>query len=251
MSGLTGLAKAASEQKARQLAYQERDDNYVPFAKFTAGVPTQVRFLEQGDDVQWAWVHELPLEQGARVAKVTPCLDREDSPQACPGCEMGVKRKVKGWINVIIRDAPVYAKDPLTNRVLKNPRTNLPEETGQYEDRVFVWNSGPVLFGTLGQKDRAFKGLMSRDFIVVRQGSGLDTTYSIEPADVDGGPQPMTKADLALAAGKADTVKFTIPETYEVAKQLLQGVPLDAIRREEAVQTSSERNLFLEKLSKQ
>lgn len=227
-SGLESLTEAAATQKARQSAFS---GSSYQFAKFIPNHTHTVRFLEQGDDVAWAWVHELPIEQGKIVARVTPCLNQDGKGSACPGCDMGAPRKIKGWINLIMRDAPMFEKDPLTGRRLINPRTQQATVIGQ-ADQVMVWNSGPNVFTALGQKDRKFKGLMSRDFDVTRSGEGYGTAHSIEPTDADGGPQPMSEADLKLAADKVDTKLFTRPETYEIAKQLLQGVPMSAIVRD-------------------
>lgn len=223
-SGLESLVEAAAIQKARQSA----SSNF-QFAKFIQNHTHTVRFLEQGDDVAWAWVHELPKEQGKIVARHTPCLNQDSRGQACPGCEMGAKRTIKGWINVIMRGAPVFERGA-DGKILKNPLTQAMNVTG-YADQVYVWNSGPNVFTTLGQKDRKFKGLMSRDFDVTRSGEGFGTTYSIEPTEADGGPKAMSDADLKLAADKVDTKTFTIPESYDTAKQLLQGVPFSAIVR--------------------
>lgn len=230
MSGLTGLQSAAAQAAAERQAWGE---NRIFFAKFSAGTPHRVRFLEQGDDVAWAYVHEAPKPNPQAVAKVTPCLNQDGKPaQACPGCEQGKPRKIKGWINLIFRNAPKLARDA-DGKILKDPITNNVTQIG-VEDQVQTWNSGPQLFTTLAQKDITFKGLMSRDFVVIRTGEKLDTKYAIEPADADGGPQPMSEADLKLAADKPVLKSFTIPEDYEVARQFLLGVPMDAIKASQA-----------------
>lgn len=234
MAGLTGLEAAAAEIRARQAAYGE---NRVTFAKFDPGVPTVVRFLEQGDDVAWAYVHEAPKPNPTAVAKVTPCLNQDDhSPQACPGCEQGNPRKIKGWINLIYRNAPVYKKDQ-NDKDIVDQLSKQKIMVGQ-ADQVQVWNSGPNLFTTLGQKDRTWKGLMSRDFVVIRTGSGLDTKYAIEPAEADGGPQKMSENDLKLFGEKTDLNRFIQPEDYDYTRQFLMGVPREQIVASRAAQTS-------------
>lgn len=242
MTGLAGLQAAADQQKAKQAAFLESNGEFVKYARFPVNEIRVIRFLEQGDDVQWAWVHECPAEQGRKWGGSTPCLNQDGRGQACPGCELGAKRKIAGWINIIMRDADVYEKDA-DGRAIKNPLTQQFNVIGQ-ADQVFVWQGGSRVFTTLGQKDRSFKGLMSRDFEVIRTGEGLGTNYSIEPADVDSGPQPMSKADLKLAAAKPDTKKFTLPESYDIAKQLLQGVPRASIQRSSSVQQAAGLNIF-------
>lgn len=247
--GLDTLTSAAQEARARQAAYQA---NRAVFAKFPTGVPKRVRFLEQGDDVAWAYVHELDKTAGQLVASVTPCLKTDDNGgQECPGCERGVPRKIKGWINLIMRDAPVYRK-AADGKDYKDPLSGQKEMIGQ-ADQVQLWNSGPNVFTTLGQKDRTFKGLMSRDFVVVRSGEGFATAYSIEPADADSGPQKMSEADLALASEKTDARRFTLPQDYNTCLQLLRGVPLATINAaKDAVDQAAqpENNYFEEAMRK-
>lgn len=238
MTGLAGLKAAADEQEAKKAAFKEGSGPR--FAKFNPGEATIVRFLEQGDDVQWCWVHDLPKDPVKGFSGVTPCLNQDGRGQACPGCEMGVKRKIQGWINVIVRDAPKFERDT-DNKIVKNPITSKPNVVGA-EDAVMVWNSGSRLFTVLANKDRAFKGLMSRDFEVIRTGEGLATQYSIEAADIDSGPQPMSEADLKLASEKFDVKSFTVPESYDVSKALLQGVPRSALQSQTVANTDA--NIF-------
>lgn len=243
MTGLAGLKAAADEQEAKKSQYKEGTVG-PRFAKFVPGEPTIVRFLEQGDDVQWCWVHELPKDPVKGFTGVTPCLNQDSRGSACPGCEMGIKRKIQGWINLIQRDAPKFERDA-EGKVVKNPVTNKPNVNGT-EDAVMVWNSGSRLFTVLANKDRAFKGLMSRDFEIIRTGEGLSTQYSIEQAEVDSGPQPMSAADKVLESEKFDVKSFTVPESYEVAKALLQGVPRSALEGLSQAQSNSDTNIFKE-----
>ena len=62
------------------------------------------------------------------------------------------------------------------------------------EDQVAVWNSGIRVFQSLSDKDLMYAGLKSRDFRVTRRGTGLDTTYAIDPADADSGSLPLEEA---------------------------------------------------------
>lgn len=242
MTGLAGLKAAADEQEAKKSQFKEGAGPR--FAKFTPGEPTIVRFLEQGDDVQWCWVHDLPKDPIKGFSGVTPCLNQDGRGAQCPGCEMGIKRKIQGWINVIVRDAQVFERDA-DGKLVKNPVTGranvLP---GVTEDAVMVWNSGSRLFTVLANKDRSSKGLMSRDFEVTRTGEGLSTQYSIEAADIDAGPQDMSANDRKLEAEKFDVKSFTVPESYDIAKALLQGVPRQALAGLQAQAASGDTNIF-------
>src|ERR1041385_2308168 len=74
-----------------------------------------VRFLEQDDDVAWAWVHELPKEPGQQVGKKVVCRNQDENGNFngddCPGCENNYKRTFQGAINLIWRNAPILKRD--------------------------------------------------------------------------------------------------------------------------------------------
>ena len=81
-----------------------------------------------------------------------------------------------------------------------------------------------TVLNNLDTIDQKFRGLNSRDFEVTRSGEGLDTVYQIMPADVDGGPQPMSDADLKLAGTAPDLKEFTTPPNRETLVNMLSGI---------------------------
>lgn len=177
------------------------------FFRLEPGDSAIVRFLEEGEDVYCAWVHEFPVP-GRKVPLKVPCRDQDDEGRRnlgieCPGCEKGLKLKFRGVINMIQRDAPVQEK--------KGEKW----VTVGSDDAVVVWDQGINVFEELQEKDIVYKGLKSRDFRIKRRGTGFETTYSIEPADPDGGPQPMSASDKELAEEKFDLNEFVIPQSYE------------------------------------
>lgn len=175
-----------------------------------------VRALEQGDDLQWAWVHQLPPEPGKVMGRKIPCRDQNEDGDsigaACPGCDKNYPRSFQGVINLIWRDGPVYRRDE-NNRMVKDSSGD--PIVDSRADVVAVWQAGITVFGELIGKDATYKGLSSRDFRVTRKGTGLSTTYSIDPADPDGGPQPMSEADKALAEEKYDLSSLVTAPEYE------------------------------------
>ncbi len=167
-----------------------------------------VRFLEQGDEVYSYWYHDFSTYD-ARTGWQTkvPCLDQDDEGTPCPGCDAELKRSFQGLINVIWRDAPKFKRDE-DGKVIKKNNELVIEG---YEDQVAVWRGGITLFSrVLARKDVNFKGLSTRDFEVTREGSGLKTTYSVEPVLVDGESKnvPMTAADKKLAKEVYDLEKL-------------------------------------------
>lgn len=176
-----------------------------------------VRFLEQGDELKFADSHRIPV-MGRTIPMSLFCLDNEDDGTACPGCQSSdpkISRRItRGYVNLIWRDGPVYERNDYGSPK-KDPNTKKLIVTGR-ADGVFLWNCSGDTFTDLLQKDVAYKGLSSRDCKVTRIGAGRDTKYSVEPADIDSGPQSMTIADMSLAVEKAFNIKELIaPMSYQ------------------------------------
>jgi hypothetical protein len=179
-----------------------------------------VRFLEQDDEIFWVMMHEVPVD-GRSWGDNVPCLDQEKDGTPCPGCDRDLPRRFKGFINLIWFNAPVFKRDD-SNKIVKD-RLNDPVVVGT-RPQVAVWNSGIRLFEELDEINANYKGLMSRRFKVKRKGNGLDTKYSINPEDIDSGPQPMDDAETKLAAEKFDLAKVANYLSYEdFAKKLGMG----------------------------
>lgn len=184
-----------------------------------SGDVVQVRFLEQGDEVESAWMHEYKVGNKQR-SFFTPCLD----PDPCPGCEQGNKQVYKGYINVIWRNCPQLERDK-DGRAVKGDQGQY-KVTG-YQDEVVVWMQGITVFEDLADKDIKYRGLCTRDFEIMRRGSGLNTKYVIDPVlDEQGNANavPMTPADLKLAENKYDVAElYTKHPTYDESVKILGG----------------------------
>ncbi len=183
-----------------------------------AGDSAVVRFIVDDKPLTWAWCHSKKNERGQW--RSYPCLDQdaegEPTGDACPGCEQGgdvAKRRFRGFINLIWRDAPVFARDE-DNKFIKG-------KDGKYvvsghQDRVATWEQGIEVFKKLQKLDANYKGLMSRDFRITREGEGMSTVYEIFPAEPDGGPQELSDNDKALLAGDLpDLNKKIAKQTYD------------------------------------
>jgi hypothetical protein len=229
--GMQGVREAVRDIEARKAA--SGGGGFRKWFKLADGESAVVRFLEQGEDVKWAWCHEVEVP-GKTWKMPVPCRDQDEHGEptgdACPGCEDAAKRKFQGWINVIWRDAPKYKKDK-DGKFMKNGKDLVPDGN---EDQVAAWQSGITVFEELDGKDVTYKGLMSRDFKVKRRGSGMNTTYSIEPADPDGGPKEMSAKDKKLVEEKYDFTPDVTPQPYdswgkqEQAEQESRAIPADA-----------------------
>jgi hypothetical protein len=180
------------------------------------GDSVQVRFLEQGEDIHICWAHEY--QRGKRFL-YTPCLDEDSSGQPCAGCELGLKRTIKGNINVIWRDSPQLKRNA-DGKAVK-------DQAGRFvidgvKDEVAVWQQGISVFEDLADKDVKYKGLMSRDFVITKKSKG----YGIDPATNENGDvvaTPMTESDRELEKNKYDLDEFMPVLSYEDQAKLLAG----------------------------
>lgn len=193
--GFDSVREAGADiQKRKEAAGSDFPDRV--YFKIGDGESATVRFLEQGEEVNWAWVHEKNVEGKQYPVKI-PCRDQDEEGrrigESCPGCEQDLKRTFRGVVNLIWRGGG---------------------DNG--EDIVAMWISGPRVFvDTLDPLETAYRGLASRDFVISRRGGGTDTSYSVLPADPDGGAQPLSAADKKLAKDKFDLTYFVEPPAYD------------------------------------
>lgn len=247
--GFKGVRQANAAIKARREAGGAFGPNALYFSLPDDGDTGIVRFLEENDDIAWCWVHEIPVE-GRQYGRDVPCLDQDDEDLACPGCEKEVKRKFKGFINVIWFDAPVYKKDKEGKTVKDSTGDKVVTGTA---DQVAVWTSGPRLFEELDEINDAYRGLRSRRFKIKRKGVKLDTKYVIKPEDPDGGKQPFTDEEEDLEQKAYDLNEFMKIPTYEDFVKILSGgvgdfsTPNNGRSREDAVADAKSKNPFMRK----
>ena len=218
--GFEGIRDAAADIESRKGGASQRGPGALYF-RLQDGEETNVRFLEQDDDIVWCWMHEIPVE-GRSWGRQTPCLDQERDDTPCPGCERDMDRKFRGFINLIWEDAPIFKRDE-QGKIVRDS-TGDPVSLGT-KAQVGIWSSGIRLFEELDEINANYKGLMSRKFKVKRKGSRLDTKYLISPQDIDAGPQEMGEEEAVLAESKFDLSEFVTPKSYdEFLTELTGGV---------------------------
>jgi len=203
-----GISDAAKDIKDRREAGQKGGSR---FFKIGDGESKVVRFLEEGNGIHWAWTHKMPPIGNQKWGDDVPCLDQKGDSTPCPGCEEGLPKKFKGFINLIERDADKFAQD-------KDGKIDWSTVVGK-EDALATWESGITVFEELDGLDADYKGLTTRDFKVSRKGKELNTRYTIRPLD----PSEMSAADRELAAKKADLSGKIKPPSYEDMRKRLTG----------------------------
>lgn len=242
--GFKGVRQASAQIEARRNA-----GGFGPQALYFTldpGDSAEVRFLEEGDDIAWCWVHEVPVE-GRQWGRDVPCLDQDDEDEPCPGCEKELKRKFKGFINVIWKDAPVYKRDK-EGKLVKVDGEKIVDT---HKDQVALWTSGVRLFEELDETNDTYRGLRSRRFIVKRKGKGLDTKYIIKPADIDSGAQEFSKDEKSLESDKYDLAEFMKVPSYDDFVTIMNGGNAgnfssnNGKSKDEAVSDAKKKNPFM------
>lgn len=217
MPGISKVRAAAGDIQARKEAGGSGGRLYF---KLKDGETAIVRFLEDGPDVACAWVHQLEPTGGREWGVKVPCRDQDFDTlargvgEACPGCERDLKPQFQGAINLIWRDGPVLKREDGETGKLVRDANNQVVIDGK-ADVLAVWVAGITVFEDLDTIDADYNGLTSRDFKITRQGSKLNTKYTIRPANVDGGPSEMSEADKALAEEKFDLSSYATAPAYE------------------------------------
>lgn len=210
------MAKGWSRVEAKAQEDAQRREEWaksnVPQLWLKEGQKEQVRFLEQGPDVNNFFVHEFRTKAG-NTMRFTCLNDLEDGTK-CPGCDQGLPRKIKVVINLIQRNRPILRKGSDGKAI----KVNNEYIVDGHQDEVVVFTGPSTTADMLRQKDAKYHGLMSRDMELSRTGTQF-SPYVVEPADVDSGPVPMSEADQALAAKKHNIDEFMKPPTFAEAAQ--------------------------------
>jgi hypothetical protein len=244
--GASDILKIAQQNKGSSYT----DSNILYFRLKNEGESATVRFLEEGEDINYAWTHQLPPVGKAKWGEDYVCLDQDGRGEnPCPMCEMvermvadghnpkelDMSRSFSGWINLVWRDGPVYGKT-------EDGYTDYKNIVGR-GDIIATWNSGIRLFENLVKTDRDSKGLTRRDFLVTAEKSGWDRTYRLTPAmDSEGNAlaTPMSDEDNRLAEEKPDLTPFITPLPYDKMKTILDS----AVSGQSGGTASQEQDLF-------
>lgn len=190
--------------------------------KQAPGALVTVRFCEQGNEGEHA-INVFPRHEynvpdsratktGHFVKRFT-CFKEIDPNCDCVGCRAGLKIAYRTVFNLIQRNRPVLRKDK-DGKAIRNPDGSYIVE-GTMDDIVF-WECANTTADYLRGFDNKYGGLMSRDFELAWTGASFQP-YSLMPADVDGGPQPMSDEDRALLAKRHDLDKIFAPPTVQEA----------------------------------
>jgi hypothetical protein len=105
--GLSKIKQLAEDANARSQAYEAGEGGGVRALKLSPGETAIGRFLEEGENVWYLYMHELPKKPGQAYGDRIQCLDQDDVGADCPGCQIeGAKRTARMVINFIRYDEP-------------------------------------------------------------------------------------------------------------------------------------------------
>jgi hypothetical protein len=256
--GAASFTRHTAAKEERRAEALERMGPIADYFSIEGGQIAIVRFLEQGEDLAYASLHRVPVANRKYPVDVL-CLDQNDDGTPCPMCMSSEKeirgRTTRGFVNLLWRGSETYqnlnaqlqyqnqqrlmaGEQPYMLYTLattfKRGQNGIPvrdEQTKKkivvgYADGVFLWKCSNTVHKLLTAMDQKYTGLMSRDFTIRREGRGVDdTTYYIDPLDVNVGAVPMSPVDQALYNGRYDLDKFILPgpNALAEAQQLLSG----------------------------
>src|SRR4051794_18336960 len=95
------------------------------------------------------------------------CLDQNEEGNPCPGCKDELDRRLKFWLPVIERDAPIV--------------TDAGKITG-YKDRVALLSGGSRLLAVINRIQKK-KGLVNQDVELTKSGEGFNVQYAGDPLE--------------------------------------------------------------------
>lgn len=181
-----------------------------------------VRFLNEHEEIEWLRQWKLAPNSSFQWGEKIPCVDQFEDGTPDPGYAANLKSTFTAYPMMIWRNAPVYQKSPDGSLVRDENKNKI--LTG-YADQVAVWECAYSVYEILREVANDYRGLMSRDFKIKRTGSGSkDTRYHVAPAMVDGGPQPLSPADMQLAAtGRPNLTDWLRVPTYEELHAYIYG----------------------------
>jgi hypothetical protein len=109
------------------------------------------------------------------------CLDQKETGEPCPGCKDEMERRLKFWLPVIERQAPIV--------------TEAGKITG-YQDRIALLSGGSRLLAVLNRIQKK-KGLTNQDVEVTKSGEGFNVQYAGDALD----RTPLSADDKKLIKG--------------------------------------------------
>ena len=137
-------------------------DGYPVGGMFRVGYIHQVEWEVEGDDRKRAG-----KKKTFTIRRDRWCLDQDEEGEPCPGCKDELERRLKFWIPVIEREAPIV--------------TEAGKITG-YKDRVALLSGGSRLLAVLNRIQKK-KGLINQDVEVSKSGEGFNVQYAGEALD--------------------------------------------------------------------
>jgi hypothetical protein len=211
--GLKLLAKIAEEGRARREAYDAGGD----FQRALVLKPGQVatgRFCEEGEDVTYVLVHELPKKPGQSIADKILCLDQDGVGVPCYGCELeNVRQSARLVMNFIRYDEPKLVRDD-KGKPVKDNFGNYQLEmiqdpgTGQMvvatEMALLIFDTGASAGGRLDFLEDQ-KGGMTRHVCTIARTHDNTSPYMIDILEAN--KLPPSPEEVALFNKKIEPLK--------------------------------------------
>jgi hypothetical protein len=213
--GLKKIAQIAQENQAKREAFEAGGD-FLRALVLKPGQTALGRFCEEGDDVTFAYTHDLPKKPGQPIANKILCLDQDDTGASCWCCEQaasGIKRGTRLVMNFIRYDEPKL-KRGADGKAIKDNFGNIhyqmvqDQTTGQMvvvtEMALVVFTTGSGAGGRLAYLESLKGGIMRHVCKIART---TDNTNPFMIDIIEENKVPPTAEEVALFNKKTEPLK--------------------------------------------
>lgn len=227
--GLKKIEQLAADANKRREQYDAGGDWLRPL-KLQKGHTARGRFLEEGENIWYLYVHELPKKPGQRYGDRVLCLDQDDQGVECPGCRTeGVSRGTRVVINFLRYDEPKLRRD-----AQKKP---VKDAQGNYvfdgvEPQVVVWNAPTGVGGRLSFLESEH-GPLTQHVCTIHRTNDDKNPWMIDVAEKGKTPEPWEhelynkKTEPNIAITRLGV--YSIPEmSYGDMKRAYSGASVGA-----------------------
>jgi hypothetical protein len=155
--GLSRIQKLAEEAHARSVAFEAGSKDALRALKLNPGETATGRFLEQGENVWYLYMHDLPKKPNQRYADRVQCLDQDDVGDGrCPACLIeGTRRTARMVINFIRYDEPKLRRGP-DDKAVKDAQGNFIFDG--VEPALLIWEAPQSAGGRLAYLEQNNNG---------------------------------------------------------------------------------------------
>jgi hypothetical protein len=170
-----------TEQRAQNRG-NSNSSSRTNFLKWKDKETKSVRFLSDGDQIFFKWVHDFVPCQDGKNRSFVCAEDSEDESRPCELCQADVKRRELGYAVALVREEVRDAK----NKIVGYDTVMVENEDGDLEPLIGIVSQGWNNFWTfVDSYYMKYGSLLDLDLDITRKGADMTTIYSVMPNQPD------------------------------------------------------------------